>query len=321
MKTTVFFGKRLIGIIVTLAVIVSGSYLLMRAAPGNFFDASLFVQNLGNLVLTDPQLAEKIKNAMMARYGMDVPIWQQTLLYTWHSLTFNFGYSFQFPQVAILHTLKSAFPISFMLAVGSTIVSLLIGIPLGIFSALVRGTWLDSAITTLAMAFQALPAYLIAVGMILLFGVVLPGTLPVNGWGQPTDIVLPVIALSLGNIAGNALYMRGALVDTMRQEYIRTAKAKGVSFWSVVLKHGVRNSLVAVLTMLGPGFAFTIVGTGWVETIFGIPGLGTAMGTAFTNLDYPLAVASIFVQCILILVMNLLVDLGYKWLDPRVRLS
>jgi len=316
-----FLVKRIISIIITISLIIIVGYVMMYYAPGSYFSASSIAGALGNLALQDPKLAAKIVQQFEDRYGMNLPLWHQIWNYLVNSFTFNFGNSFENPSVTIMSTLQTAFPISVMLSVGSVLLSIIVGIPLGILAALKRNTWIDSALTTFSIMGSAIPAFVSAVLLVLIFGVVFPGTIPVNGWGQPADAILPIIALSLGNIGGVTRYMRGSLIEGLRQEYIRTAEAKGVRYWPIIWKHGIRNSLTALITVVGPQFAFTVVGTVWVEGIFSIPGLGSLIGNAFNVIDYPLAITEVFILALMVMGMNLLVDLCYGLLDPRVKLQ
>lgn len=316
-----FLGKRLTAILVSISFVIAVAYILMHYAPGSFFNSANIASEMGTLALRNPKLAAEYIRMFEDRYGMNEPLWEQILKYIWHSLTFNFGNSFENPSVPIMTQLATAFPISAGLAVGSVILAIIVGIPLGVLAALKRNTWIDSLVTTLSMTGQAIPSFVLAVILVLFFGVVWPGVIPVNGWGTPSDAILPIVALSAGNVGVVTRYMRGSLIEGLRQEYIRTAEAKGVRYWPVILRHGIRNSLTALVTVIGPAFAFTIVGTVWVENIFSIPGLGTLLGGAFVNDDIPLAITSVFILCLMVMGMNLLVDLSYALMDPRVTLK
>jgi peptide/nickel transport system permease protein len=226
----------------------------------------------------------------------------------------------QNPSLQIATQLKQALPISTLLAFGSVVLSVIIGVPLGIIAALKRNTWIDYVVSTISLTGQAIPAFVLAVIMVLLFGVVFQGILPVTGWGHWRQAILPIICLSAANVGVVARYMRGSLIETMRSDFMRTAKAKGVKYWPMIFKHGVKNSLTAMITVIGPQFAFTVMGTIWVEQIFAIPALGQVMQTAFTSFDYPLAITSVFLLGSMIMIMNLLVDIIYAFIDPRVRL-
>ena len=316
-----FLLKRIISIIFTISAVIALGYTMMFYAPGGFFNSPQIATALGPLAAQDPAAYKKVLEMFQSRYGLDKPLWEQILLYIWHSLTFNFGNSFQNPNTTILSLLKSAFPISAILAFGSVVIAIVIGFPLGVLAALKRNTWIDYVVTTISMAGQAIPAFVTAVILVLIFGVWFPNVLPVNGWGTFGNAILPTIALSAGNIGVVSRYMRGSLIEVMRQDHIRTAQAKGLDFWPLLFKHGIRNALTAMITVIGPTFAFTVVGTVWVENIFSIPGLGSALGTAFTSFDFPLAITSIFILSTLVMVTNLVVDLCYSIIDPRVKLQ
>jgi peptide/nickel transport system permease protein len=205
--------------------------------------------------------------------------------------------------------------------VGAILLGIVVGLPLGVLAALKRNSWIDYLLTFASMIGQAIPSFVLAVFLVLLFGVVFPGIIPVNGWGKPEDAILPIISLGAANIGVVTRYMRNSLIETLRQDYIRTAEAKGVKYWHRVIKHGVRNSVTALVTVMGPAFAFTVVSTVWVENIFSIPGMGTLMANAFVYKDVPLSITSIYILSMLVLIVNLLVDLSYKAVDPRVRLE
>ncbi len=321
MGVVTYLIKRLIAIIITISAVIAGGYVLMFYAPGSFFNSSSIAAGMGTLAIQNPKLEQTYMHMFESRYGLNLPLWEQVLKYIWHSLTFNFGNSFENPSVTIISSLRTAFPISAELAVGSVILAILIGIPLGIVAALNRHTWIDSVLTTLSMTGQAIPSFVLAVILVLIFGVVFPGILPINGWGTPSDYVLPMVALSAANVGVVTRYMRGSLIEGMRQEYIRTAEAKGVRYWPLVIRHGIRNSLTALITVIGPTFALTVVSTVWVENIFSIPGLGTLLSNAFAADDIPLSITSVFILCLMVMGMNLLVDLSYSMLDPRVKLK
>ncbi|MFD1673777.1 ABC transporter permease [Alicyclobacillus fodiniaquatilis] len=316
-----FLGKRIVALIVTISLVLIVAYLLMYYSPGSFFNSTNIAAGMGQLRIQDPALYQQFVKEFQSRYGLDQPLWQQVLKYVWHSLTFNFGNSFQNPSVPISSQLSKALPISALLAVGSVLLSIIVGIPLGVLAALKRNTWIDSTLTTLSMTGQAIPSYVLAVLLVLLFGVWVQGILPVNGWGTLGEAILPIIALSAANIGVVTRYMRGSLVEGLRQEYIRTAQAKGVRYWPLVIRHGMRNSLTALITVVGPTFAFTVVSTVWVEQIFSIPGIGNLLSTAFPAKDVPLSITSVYILCLMVMGMNLVVDLLYGLIDPRVQLE
>lgn len=283
-------------------------------------NTSTMATALAPLQSQNPVLYREVMEQFQSRYGLDLPLWQQILKYLWHEFTFDFGNSMQNPSLTIASQLQQTLPVSVILAFGSVVLSVLIGVPLGIVAALKRNTWVDYLVSTVSLAGQAIPAFVLAVIVVLLFGVVFQGILPVTGWGSWRQAVLPIICLAAANVGVVARYMRGSLIETLRSDYIRTAKAKGIKYWPMVMKHGVKNSLTAMITVVGPQFAFTVMGTIWVEQIFAIPGLGQVMQTAFTSFDFPLAITSVFLLGSMIMMMNLLVDIIYALIDPRIKL-
>ncbi|SET86395.1 ABC transporter permease [Paenibacillus sp. NFR01] len=320
MAVAKFIVKRLFQIVITLILVMAVSYIMMYYSPGGFLNTTTMASVLAPLQGQNPILYQQVMDQFQSRYGLNLPLWQQIAKYVWNELTFNFGNSMQNPSLKIMTQLKDTLPISVLLAFGSVLVSIFVGVPMGIIAALKRNSWVDYVVSTISLAGQAIPAFVLAVIMVLIFGVAFPGILPITGWGNWKDAVLPIICLSAANIGVVARYMRGSLIETLRQDYIRTAKAKGVKYWPMVMRHGVKNSLTAMITVIGPQFAFTVMGTIWVEQIFAIPGLGKVMQTAFTSFDYPLAITSVFLLGSMIMIMNLLVDIIYVFIDPRVKL-
>ena len=316
-----FLCKRIVAIAITISLVLAVGYILIYISPGTFYSAANMGQGLSQLEVSDPALYNQYLRSLNSRYGLNQPLVEQVAKYVWHSLTFNFGTSFENPSVPIVHQLATALPISAILAFGAVGLAVVFGVPLGVLAALKRNTWVDSALTTLSMAGQAIPSFVLAVLFVLFFGVWFPGILPVDGWGTVGEAVLPILALSAGNVAAVTRYTRGSMVEVLRQDYIRTAEAKGVRRRRLVVRHALRNSLVALVTVIGPTFAFTIISTLWVEQIFSIPGLGSLLAQAFPNKDVPLAITSVYVLCLLVMGMNLLVDLLYRVLDPRVKLQ
>lgn len=321
MGIALFLIKRFVSIIITVSAVIAIGYIMMYYSPGGFINTSAIGAALKSVEQRNPVEYQQILNEFNSRYGLNQPLWEQILKYIWHSLTFNFGYSMQNPSIQIITTIKQTFPVSAELAFGAVLLAIVVGIPLGILAALKRNTWIDHVFSSMSLYGQAIPAFVTAVLLVLLFGVVWSGVLPINGWGHFDDIILPVFTLGIGAVGTVTKYMRNGLIEAMRADHIRTAEAKGVSHWHIVFRHGVKNALTALITVIGPMFAFTVVGTVWVENIFGIPGMGTALNTAFGNDDFPLAITSIFILGAMILISNFIVDILYAVLDPRVTLE
>jgi peptide/nickel transport system permease protein len=315
-----FIGKRLVTIIFSIIIITIITYCLMYAAPGNFFD----IQRYRNMSLSSNMTQEGVeilRRSFEKKYGLDQPLWKQILNYLESAVQFKFGPSFSNPTLNIEDLIKVKYPVTLTLGLAAIALAILFGIPLGILAALKRNTWLDYGSTFLAMIGQVIPSYVIAVLFVVLFSVFL-GWLPTSGWGSLNQMILPVIALALGPTAIIARFMRVSLLDTLNQDYIRTAYAKGGTDRAVIMKHALRNSLIPIVTVIGPTLAFILAGSAvFIENIFRVPGLGQLFIDAANQRDYPLLVTSTFVLALTIMLMNLLVDIVYALLDPRIKLE
>jgi len=317
----VYVLRRLLMIAISFVAVVTITFYLLHAAPGNFLDISQLQtqQTYGNRSQQGGVFAESpTVKAWEERYGKNTPTWKQVLIFLRYAATMDLGPSFRFPTDTIQHMIAIAVPKTFILVLASMAVALLVGVPMGIIAALRRNSWIDRLTMLLSMVGSAIPSYVLAVLAILIFAVELH-LLPTSGWGSPKTLVLPVLSLALGPISGFARYMRNSLIGVLREDYIRTGYAKGGSTWQVIFSHAFRNSLIPLVTVAGPQFAFLMVGTVWIESMFNIPGLGSLFGSAAQVRDYPLVIASSAFFALLIMVINLLVDISYMYLDPRIR--
>lgn len=315
-----YLGKRLLTIAFSIVVLTIITYCLMYAAPGNFFDIQRYQTAAGGTNLSKEQI-EILRRGFEKKYGLDQPLWKQILMYLWDAVRFKFGPSFSNPSMTIEEQIKEKFPVTLTLGLFGMGLAILVGIPLGILAALKRNTWLDYTATFLAMIGQVIPAYVVAVLLIILFAVTL-GWLPTSGWGTFRQMILPVVAVALGPMAVIARFMRVSLLDTLNQDYIRTAYAKGGTDRAVILRHALRNSLIPIVTIIGPTLAGILAGSAvWIEQVFRVPGIGQLFVTAAGYRDYPLLVTSTFILALSVMVMNLLVDLVYALLDPRIKLE
>jgi len=315
-KLVTFVVGRVATIVLSMVVVLDITFLLMHLAPGDFFQ-----QNIMDLGLLD-QMGTAREEALFAHwqgaYGLDKPILAQLDFFLKGLLTWDIGPAFYFPATDIQTMIWETLPRSLLLALLAVLVALVVGLPLGVVAALRHGGWIDKVCVLLAMLGQCIPPYLTAVLLILVFAVYVP-LVPSGGWGSPTHLILPVAALALMPLGNIARYMRSSMVTTLGEDYIRTAWAKGGRPWSVVVGHALRNSLIPLITVLGPQMGALMIGAVWVETLFRVPGLGKFFARAAELRDYPLLISSTFVLALAIMVMNLLVDIAYGILDPRMR--
>lgn len=290
------------------------TFILVKKAPGNYLDTQrLITQNL-----SDAAVSPEMKSEWEKTYDLDKPEWYQYLKFTINAFRLKFGPSFQYPDRTIESIIFKTLPVSLTLAFISVFIALLIGIPIGILSAVKKNTIVDRIAVFLSMLGSSIPSYVIAVFLMYLLGVVLH-LVPTIGWGKPENYVLPIIALAIGPIGSITRYMRSSLIDTLEKEYIKVSIAKGGSFKNVVLKHALKNSLIPLITVVGPQIAYLTVGTVFIESMFGIPGLGQYFASAAVYRDYPMVMASTLFFSFIIMFTNLIVDLIYGILDPRIR--
>lgn len=278
-----------------------------------------------NLVPGGPFVAEKsiskaAQAALEAKYGLDKPLWQRYVTYMSDLLHGDMGVSLRQRGKTVNDIIWSKFPVSAGLAGIAVIVSLLVGIPLGCLSAYNRGKWADNVIIVFATCGIAIPSFISSVLLLYTFGSKL-NILPTVGLNSLESYIMPVTALSIYPTAYITRLMRSSLLDVMGQDYIRTAKAKGLSNFSVLFKHALRNAILPVVTYVGPMLASLMTGSFVVEKIFTIPGLGREFVSAITNSDYTLIMGTTILLATLIIMANVIVDILYKIIDPRIKLK
>ena len=306
---TRYFFTRLAGAIPTLFIIITITFFLMRAAPGGPFDQ-------------EQALAPEIKANLQRAYGLDQPVWTQYGRYLKSLLHGDFGPSFKYKDFTVTELIGQGFPITLQLGAMAIVLALLLGIPLGTFAALHHNSAADTATMSLVVTGIAIPSFVVLPFLGLLFGVYLHW-LPVAGWesGSLRHLVLPVIALALPPLAYVARLTRGSMLEVLHSHYIRTAFAKGLPLHSVIFRHALRPALAPVASYLVPAVASILTGSLVVESIAGLPGIGRYLVQGVINRDYTLVLGMVIIYSTLLIVMGLLVDLLYVWLDPRVRLG
>jgi oligopeptide transport system permease protein len=304
-----YFLTRLAGAVPTLFIIVTLAFFLIRAAPGGPFDKE---QTL------PPEIMANLQRA----YGLDQPIWTQYGRYLAAVLHGDFGPSFKYKDFSVTELIGQGFPVTLELGSIAMGLALILGVPIGTFAALHQNRAADYAAMSLAVVGIAIPSFVVLPFLGLLFGIYLHW-LPVAGWepGSIRHLALPVIALALAPLSVIARLVRGSMLEVLRSHFIRTAFAKGLPLHTVLVRHALRPALLPVASYLPPAVASIMTGSLVVESIAGLPGIGRYMVQGALNRDYTLVMGMVIIYSTLLIVMGLLVDLLYAWLDPRIRLE
>lgn len=304
---TRYIARRFLSFIPVLLTVTIFTFVLVRIIPGGPFDR-----------VGDKTLPPEIVANLEAMYHLDQPVWQQYLTYLWNLAHLDLGPSFSYRTLTVNDIVAQSLPISAQLGAMSIALALVIGIPAGCVAAIKHNTPVDYGSTFVAILGASIPSLVMGPVLIWIFALKL-GWFPVARWQGPEYWVLPVLTLGTGLSAGIARLTRGSLLQVMQEDYIRTARAKGLREAIVVARHALKNSLIPVVTILGPMFAAILTGTFVVEQIFGIPGLGKHFVTSIGNRDYPVVLGVTLLYAVLLVVANLVVDITYAWLDPRIR--
>ena len=311
-----YIARRVLWMVPVLFFVIAITFVLMHLAPGSPWDRA-----------GGRQLSSIIVENLNAKYGLDKPLWQQFLIYLWNVAHFDFGLSYQYTNQTVSNILLESWPVTAVLGSLAFLLIVPVGIGMGVIAALRQNTWVDYLAVGFTTFGAAVPNFVVGILLIIVFSVEayqLTGGnlfLPPGGFGLDFHLVLPVLTLSVLPIAFIARLTRSSTLETLRQDYVRTAWAKGLRERLVVLRHVLKNSLIPVVTALGPTFAFLIVGSVIVESVFAIPGIGRSFVVAVTSRDYPMILATTILYSVLIAVANLIVDLLYTVIDPRVRLG
>jgi len=292
------------------------TFVLMHSATGSPWDKT-----------GGRQLSQVVVDNLNKKYGLDRPVFEQFLLYLWNVLHFDFGLSYQYQGKSVIQLISEGWPYTATIGTLAFLLIVPVGVGLGVLAALRQNTRVDYATMGFATLAASFPNFVVGALMVVLFSVLTykwtGGNffLPAGGWGVDDHLVMPVITLSLLPIAYTARLTRASTLETIRQDYIRTAWAKGLPERLVVIRHVLKNSLIPVVTTLGPTFAFLVTGSVIVETVFSIPGIGRAFVVAVTSRDYPMILGTTVLFSIVIATANLIVDVLYVFIDPRVRLT
>jgi peptide/nickel transport system permease protein len=315
-----FLGKRFASILIALVAVVAITFYLMHAAPGNFMEMEQVREAKAAVDSKGRKAQQQYEAEFKKRYALDKPIYQQIGIFLKNAATFKFGPSFGNPNVPIETLIASKFSITLQIVVIGLLLALVVGVPLGVIAALKKNSMADYSLMGLSLLGQVIPSFVIAVGLIVLFSVVW-GVLPTSGWGMCKHLILPALAIGAAPIATVARFIRSSILETLEQDYIRTAYSKGLPEYTVVVGHALRNSLIPLVTVMGPQFSFMLLGSVLVEQVFRIPGLGSMFVSAAQMRDYPMLVTSTLIFAAAIMFINLAVDMLYAVLDPRIKLE
>ncbi len=302
-----YIGKRLVMALVTIFVVASLTFFVMNLVPGGPF-------------ISEKAISPEATAALEAKYGLDKPLYQQYLTYMGDALHGDFGDSLKQRGRTVAEIIATKFPVSAKVGGLAVLVSLLIGVPLGCVSALNRGKVVDNAIIVIATCGIAVPSFVVCTLLLYIFGVHL-SVLPTYGLTSWQHYIMPVIALSFYPTAYITRLMRSSMLDVLGQDYMRTAKAKGLSQTVSLFKHALRNAILPVVTYVGPMLAYTISGSFIVEKIFTIPGLGGEFIGSITARDYTIIMGTTIFLATLMVIINVLVDIVYTLVDPRIKLK
>ena len=301
-----FLIRRIFSGCASLFIIALIVFFLLRAVPGGPFD-------------DDKPVPPDIMKNLEAYYGLDKSTWEQFLTYIWNALHGDLGVSYSLRGYSVNDIIKDKLVVSAELGMYALIVAFSLGIPLGVLAAYYHNSWIDYLASSFAILFRSFPLLAKAPLMIIFFSLTLK-LLPVARWTTWDTKILPTFALGLGVAATIARLTRASMLQVIKDDFIRTARAKGLPELRVVFNYALRNALLPVLTLSGPLFAMILTGTLVIETMFAIPGIGKYFILSISNRDYPVVMGVYLMFGALIIIMNTIVDILYAWVDPRIRL-
>jgi oligopeptide transport system permease protein len=299
-----FVFRRLAISIPVIFMVATTTFFIMRLAPGGPF-------------MSEKAIPAAIQANLKAKYGLDQPLVVQYGHYLRNLLRFDFGPSYKYPERTVNQMIKEGFPVSLKLGVAALIFALLLGIPAGVVSAVHHRGFVDHLTMGVVLIGISVPSFVLGPLLILIFSLTLYW-FPPGLWGSPSQIVLPAISLGMIYAVYIARLTRAEMLEVLRQDYIRTARAKGMSQFRVLWKHALRGSLLPVVSFLGPAFADLVTGSIVVEKVFAIPGLGRYFVDSAFNRDYTMVMGTVLFYAVLLILANLVVDIGYKFMDPRI---
>ena len=302
-----YIGKRVFYMFLTLFLIATITFFLMKLLPGSPY-------------ANEEQLTQTQLEIMNAKYGLDKPVFVQYLIYITGLFRLDFGESFQYNST-VTNLIFSRVGPSFQLGFQALIFGTIVGSLLGMIAAMKQNTWVDTLATFFAIIGRSVPSFVFAVVLQLIFGVIFP-ILPIALWNQGfISSILPTMALAISPIADSARFVRTEMVEVLHSDYIELARAKGLSRFEVAFKHGFRNAIIPLVTILGPMLVGLMTGSMVIENIFAIPGIGEQFVKSILTNDYPTIMGVTMLYSALLVFVILIVDLLYGWIDPRIRIT
>jgi ABC-type dipeptide/oligopeptide/nickel transport system permease component len=304
---TAFVIRRVLALIPTLLLIYTLTFFLMHSTPGGPWDSG------------EKPIPADVQERLKAAYGLDKPLWQQYTDFLGKAVRGDLGPSYTQRSRTVTDIIGDTFPVSLQLAAIATLIAVLVGVPLGVLGAVRHNRPLDYLSTFISVFGISTPAYVVTSLLVLLLASKLHW-LPTSGWDgvRSPKVIIPALSLALYPMAVLARYTRSSLLEVLRTDYMRTARAKGLSERSVLLRHGIRNALLPVITIAGIVLADVATGSFFVETIYQVPGIGRYFVQSITARDYPVILGTVLLLGLVVSIMNLLVDLLYPLLDPRI---
>lgn len=299
--------RRVLLTLPTLLLVITACYLLLHATPGGPFDG-------------ERKVSPEVLANLEAKYHLGEPLWKQYLLYLDSLLHGDLGASFRYADWSVNELVLRALPVSMTIGGVSMLLSIVIGVALGILAALYRNSAADYLLMLVSNAGSAFPSFVIGPVLILVFAILLKW-LPAGGWNsfEIRYMVLPILLLVMINVATVGRVTRASLIEVMNTNYIRTAYAKGLSRWTIVFRHALRPTLIPVVSVIGPLAISSITAAVVTESVFSLPGIGKLIVNGAANRDYTLVLGLVVLVTAVAVLLNLLVDLAYAWLDPKIR--
>ena len=305
-KTALYIVKRILLAILTVFLVITITFFVMHAVPGGPFTS-------------EKAVTPAVQEALEKKYGLDKPLFEQYITYLGDAVTLDFGPSIKMRGRDVIDIIGDGLKTSAKLGLFAAGIALVLGVVLGAIAALNRNKLIDRIIMVFTTAFVSMPSFIMGSLLLILFCITLQW-LPANG-STSAGLILPIITLSLSPLSNITRLTRSSMLDVLGQDYIRTARAKGVSKVKIIFGHALNNALIPVITYFGPMLAYIVTGSLVVEQIFAVPGIGDKFVNSITNRDYPLIMGTTIILAVFIVIMNLISDILYKVVDPRINLE